>query len=47
MEVLTTVSRNTTQLLLTKGDANPWDDYSLYRGPEWLDSHQVVGRVKG
>ncbi|RSH86706.1 Signal peptidase complex catalytic subunit [Apiotrichum porosum] len=38
---------NTTQLLLTKGDANPWDDYSLYRGPEWLDSHQVVGRVKG
>lgn len=38
---------NTTQLLLTKGDNNPTDDFFLYKGPQWLDSRQIVGKVVG
>jgi len=32
---------------LTKGDNNDLDDVGLYRGPEWLDSKYVVGKVQG
>ncbi|KAL1406241.1 Signal peptidase complex catalytic subunit [Vanrija albida] len=40
-------SNNGTQLLLTKGDANPDNDIPLYEGPEWLEAKQVVGKVRG
>jgi hypothetical protein len=40
-------SSNATQLLLTKGDTNAVDDIALYRGPEWLDSKYVIGKVQG
>ncbi|WOO83751.1 Signal peptidase complex catalytic subunit SEC11 [Vanrija pseudolonga] len=38
---------NGSQLLLTKGDANPDNDIVLYEGPQWLESKQVVGKVRG
>lgn len=41
------IIRNATQLLLTKGDNNPTDDFFLYKGPQWLDSRQIVGKVVG
>ena len=46
-EFISNNGRNTTQLLLTKGDNNDLDDVGLYRGPEWLDSKYVVGKVQG
>ncbi|EKD00836.1 hypothetical protein A1Q2_04846 [Trichosporon asahii var. asahii CBS 8904] len=45
--VIESHTSNTTQLLLTKGDNNPTDDFFLYKGPQWLDSRQIVGKVVG
>jgi signal peptidase len=39
--------RNTTQLLLTKGDNNPQDDFTLYRGIEYLERKHIIGKVRG
>ena len=39
--------RNTTQLLLTKGDNNPQDDYILYKGIEYLEPKHIIGKVRG
>jgi signal peptidase len=41
------IGRNTTQLLLTKGDNNKLDDFMLYNGIEWLERKHVIGKVKG
>ncbi|WVN89467.1 signal peptidase I [Cryptococcus depauperatus CBS 7841] len=38
---------NTTQLLLTKGDNNKFDDISLYQGMEWIERQHVIGKVRG
>ncbi|KAF8639199.1 hypothetical protein AX17_001685 [Amanita inopinata Kibby_2008] len=35
------------QLLLTKGDNNPVDDFELYQGLEWLERKHIVGKVRG
>ncbi|EJT52781.1 hypothetical protein A1Q1_01821 [Trichosporon asahii var. asahii CBS 2479] len=45
--VIESHTSNTTQLLLTKCDNNPTDDFFLYKGPQWLDSRQIVGKVVG
>jgi len=41
------MGRNTTQLLLTKGDNNPQDDFTLYRGIEYLERKHIIGKVRG
>jgi signal peptidase len=41
------MSRNTTQLLLTKGDNNVADDFQLYRGIEYLEREHIIGKVRG
>ncbi|KAF9022222.1 hypothetical protein BDZ89DRAFT_956806, partial [Hymenopellis radicata] len=35
------------QLILTKGDNNPVDDFELYKGVHWLERKHVVGTVRG
>ena len=35
------------QLVLTKGDNNPVDDITLYRGLKHLERKHVVGKVRG
>ena len=35
------------QLILTKGDNNPTDDIALYRGVQWLEQKDIVGKVRG
>jgi signal peptidase len=42
-----TPSRETKQLLLTKGDNNPVDDTDLYNGLDWLQRKHIVGKVWG
>nr|ODN93796.1 signal peptidase I [Cryptococcus depauperatus CBS 7855] len=44
---LTLPTSNTTQLLLTKGDNNKFDDISLYQGMEWIERQHVIGKVRG
>ena len=41
------MNRNTTQLLLTKGDNNPYDDFTLYKGIEYLERKHIIGKVRG
>lgn len=41
------ISRNTTQLLLTKGDNNNADDVMLYNGMEWIERKHIIGKVRG
>ncbi|KAF7376918.1 Signal peptidase complex catalytic subunit SEC11 [Mycena sanguinolenta] len=38
--------KDSSRLLLTKGDNNELDDLSLYQGLEWLEPKHVVGRVR-
>jgi signal peptidase len=45
--VIILINRNTTQLLLTKGDNNPQDDFTLYRGIEYLEREHIIGKVRG
>lgn len=39
--------RNTTQLLLTKGDNNDDHDVVLYNGLEWIERQHIIGKVRG
>jgi signal peptidase len=39
--------RNTTQLLLTKGDNNDSDDIGLYKGRKWIEREHIIGKVRG
>lgn len=39
--------RNTTQLLLTKGDNNDGDDIMLYGDLDWIERKHIIGKVRG
>ena len=39
--------RNTTQLLLTKGDNNDDNDVMLYKGRKWIEREHIIGKVQG
>jgi len=41
------MGRNTTQLLLTKGDNNDDNDVMLYKGRKWIEREHIIGKVKG
>ena len=41
------MGRNTTQLLLTKGDNNDEDDFRLYNGIAYLERKHIIGKVRG
>lgn len=42
-----TDGRNTTQLLLTKGDNNDGDDIMLYGDLDWIERKHIIGKVRG